>query len=115
MNYEDLSRAVLKAMWPLPALNPCMVSEKDLPELKRCKEKCQKWREWAENEPTLDKQTRRAYLEWVEHCEYTNARAEKEILYGEDRKRHEEYKRRTEEGRQRANAITVIKPDFATK
>lgn len=112
VNYDDLKTAVMRAMWPLPYIIPTfLLNEKDLPSLKDARERCSKWRKWAENEPALDKQTRRAYLEWVEYCENRNNEAEQEILYGRQKKEFAEYKERLAKESKRVNEISVLKPD----
>ncbi len=109
-SYADIKSAVLKAMWPLPSINPCMVTKKDLPALERAVAKTQRWKEWAESEPTLDDQTRQAYLEWVKHCEWRNGRAAEEIEHGYQRTRHAEWQRRQDEKAERVAQIEVVKP-----
>jgi hypothetical protein len=106
----DLERAVLKALYPLPSVNPCMVTEADQPRLDRAVAKCAELREWAETSTELDAPTRAAYLKWVAHAEWTNDRCQTEITYGYRRKQHEEYCKRVDAEQKRANAITVVKP-----
>jgi hypothetical protein len=95
---DDLRRAVLKAMQPLPCVNPGYTNSEQLEYQRR---RCVKWRTWAESAELLDERTRLAYLHWIEYCEYQNARGEEELKTGRREKEYQEYlvRRRAEEHR----------------
>ncbi len=107
---DDLSAAVLNAMWPLPRVIPCAIDERDLPKLREAKAKCAKWREWAEAESSLDARTRAAYLKWIAFCESDNARAELMIATDEWRIRMDAYDKKRREKQERVARISIMRP-----
>lgn len=112
ISWDDLKVVVMKAMWPLPRVNPHMNTKADLPRIAAARAKAQEWREWAETEPRLDKRTRRAYLEWCDFCDGQNNEAFEEATTNRQRKEYEDWVARQDRKRERISGVTVPKPDW---
>lgn len=108
---DDLSVAVMRVMWPLPDVNPCMKDRRHLPQLLEAEKRCAEWRAWAETDPSLTRRVRKAYLHWCEFCEANNQEAAKQIYSdGAKWKREmDEYREEQQQASDRANSITVPK------
>lgn len=105
-NYDDIKQAVLDAIFPLPCVIP---SYTDRRELDHEKERATKLRQWVAT-ADLDPLVRRAYVEWLDYCDFQNTEGEKELVLKTRERRMAEYDAEKKAQAERVAKIIVPKP-----
>lgn len=106
---DDLSRAVLQAMWPLPDLIVTGVIAVPQTDIDNAKCRCVSLRKWL-SEQQMSNRVRGAYLHWIEHCENSIVRAEDELRTGSLRREFEAGQQRLRDEQQRASLAATNLP-----
>jgi hypothetical protein len=92
---DDLSRAVLNAMYPLPRVIVTGVIPVQVYEVEHAEQGCRELRAWLDTQ-SLPKRIHNAYLHWIEFCETSTREARDELRTGRKRKEFEDGQRRLE-------------------
>lgn len=106
---DDLRRAVLQAMWPIPQLIVTGVIPVKQPEIDNARARCAQLREWL-NSQSMSRRVKAAYNYWIEFCEDSVVRAQDELRTGEKRREFEAGQRRLSQEQQRASAVASNLP-----
>lgn len=99
---DDLQRAALQALWPIPQLLVTGVIPVKQDEINAARQRCNKLREWL-NAQDMSGRVRSAYQGWIDFCENSIVEAEDELQTGKRRREFEDGQRRLSDDRRRAS------------
>lgn len=106
---DDLSRAVLQALWPIPQVLVTGVIPIHQAEVDNARQRCAELREWL-GKQSLSRRIHGAYEHWIEFCESSIIEAEDELRTGKKRGEFERGQQRWQDEQRRASAVALGLP-----